>query len=86
MDRGQPFSVSFKTSTLNNTSSRQVQSKRRWFSTECVPNLGRLFLDDVVDARTLFGPNKKLKKYLAEKSIEEPKYGETPSSSENLLT
>ena len=85
VDRGQPFSVSSKTRTLHKASSSQVQSKRRWFYIECVADLGKLLLKDVVDARTISGLNKKLK-YLEEKSTEEPKYGETPSGSENPLT
>jgi len=86
MDRGQSFSVFSKTRTLNKASSSQVQSKRRWFFVEFVADLGKLCLKDVVDARTLSGLKKKLKKCLEKKSIEEPKYGETPSGSENPLT
>lgn len=39
-----------------------------------------------MDVKTLSGLDKKLRKYLEEKSIEEPKYGKTPSGSENPLT
>lgn len=86
MDRGQSFSVFSKTRTLNKASSSQVQSKRRWFFIECVADLGKLLLKDVVNVRTISGLKKKLKNYLEEKSIEEAKYGEIPSGSENPLT
>lgn len=71
---------------INKASSSQAQSKKRWFFVECVADLGKLLLKDVVDARTLSGLKKKMKKYLEEKSTEEAKYGETPSGSENPLT
>lgn len=65
---GVSHSVSFKTRKLHKASSSQVQSKRRWFIIECVADLGKLLLKDM-DAKTLSGLNKKLKKYLEEKSI-----------------
>lgn len=59
---GQTFSVSSK------ASGSQVQ-RRRWFFIECVTDLQKLLLKGVVNARTLFVLNKKLKKYLEENRL-----------------
>lgn len=73
MARGQAFSVSSKTRMLDKASGSQVQ-RRRWFFIECVTDLQKLLLKGVVDARTLFVLNKKLKKYLQEKLWRNPVY------------
>lgn len=69
---GQAFSVSSKTRMLHKASGCQVQ--RRWFFVECVTDLQKLLLKGVVDARTLFVLNEKLKKYPEQNLIMEKLY------------